>query len=244
MSERQTVVWIGQTLHPEFAEAFQYCCQHAGQLAIRATIDEAVKRPAMVVGIVFWARTDRSFIASNLLGKLRSLYPTARFVLVAGSNAEGEGRTGQQFQDWQRCAWHSWSQWLPQWVGVPRANPVPALLTLVIAAGYQHAQPLIDAVADFSRAVSWSTPQQTLGTRGATHVIWDDSAATPAGQEVWRQRLSSLAGSADQRHAWAVSYPRQLDWSSAKLAGVGTLLSKPYRRFAIDRFLCTAESCQ
>ncbi|QDS95740.1 hypothetical protein FF011L_45400 [Roseimaritima multifibrata] len=235
-----TLLWIGNSNQREFVEAFEYCQRFATQLAWRADFADAIARPADGVTNILAARHVRQLVASEFLSKLEQIYPLVPKTLLVGSGCEGEGRTGVPFPGWQRLPWHAWQQVVPGWFGPPDSAVAAGSatgMTLVVSANYLTAVPFLELLTVQNRAAVWASPE-TMGTvRGASHVIWDDSAAPAGDPQRWRDRLAGVSTTAGVRHAWIVNYPRWEQMQAAKLGGVDTVLSKPFRHPALLRFL-------
>lgn len=247
-----TLLWIGSRQHPEMIEAYRSCESLAPQLAYRADLDDACQRPAQCVAVVVFARTERSSVAPERLEHLKRLYPAAEFVCLLSSGCEGELRTGEPWPGCRRVYWHRWNQEAPEWLLVDRANVFahsadshkPSVFLAIVAASYQHAEPLLEIASQDRLPATWVTPGRTGLVRSVTHVLWDDSAAQPTDRETWRERLAAFA--AKERpapevrsplHGWYAGFPRIQDWRAAHAAGVRWLLSKPLTLSALCRFV-------
>lgn len=247
-----TLLWIGPRRHPEVSEVYRSCESLAPQLAYRADVDDACQRPAQCVAVVVFARTERSSVAPERLEHLKRLYPDAKFVCLLSSGCEGELRTGEPWSGCSRIYWHRWNQEAPDWLLVDRDNITghsagarePAVFLAIVAASYQHAEPWLEVASQNRWPATWITPGRTGLVRSVTHVLWDDSAAQPAGRETWRERLASFA-SIDRPapqfrrplHGWSAGFPRVHDWHEARTAGVRWLFSKPVTLSAMCRFV-------
>ena len=240
-----TLMWIGSRTHGEMIQAFRECEANAPQIALRATVAEAVSRPAGLVRQIIVARPDRSPADRQPLESLRAAYPEALLICLLGSGCEGERRTGQPWPGFQRVYWHQWNQHAATWLGgrvwtaageaAPRSDH-PAM-ALVLADRMNAAAPILDLMQSIDIAAVWLRPGQQAAVRGASIVLWDDSAAPPAPRHVWRRRLAPLDSATGQpRHLWLVGFPRLHDWTEACRGGIDTPISKPYEADALRRW--------
>lgn len=243
-----TLMWIGSRTHGEMVHAFRECEATAPQIALRATVAEAVSRPAGLVRQIIVARPDRSPADRQPLESLRALYPDAQLICLLGSGCEGERRTGQPWPGFQRVYWHQWNQHAPTWLGgdAPTADrkaaatPGHPAMALVLADRMSAAAPLLDLMQSIDIAAVWLRPGQQAAVRRAAVVLWDDSAAPPAPRHVWRRRLAALAGATGQpRHFWLVGFPRLHEWTEACRGGIDMPISKPYEADALRRWVLT-----
>ncbi|QEG42626.1 hypothetical protein [Roseimaritima ulvae] len=246
-----TLIWIGSRTGGETRDAFAYCQQHAAQLAVRESLQDAVERPADAVSGILISRQSRHSVDADHVEALAQQYPTARRTVLIGSNAEGEGRTGLAWPGWQRVAWHAWNQVLPDWFSpAPPLEPAavadalqPVGLTLVVAATLSHAEALLDTLEQWSVAALWQRQPSPTTARHIHRVIWDDSAAPATTAALWQQRLQSVHLADDARHAWTVHYPRVEQLTAARRGGVDVTISKPYLQASLFRFLSPATPC-
>ncbi|WP_153556139.1 hypothetical protein [Roseimaritima sediminicola] len=235
----RTVLWIGRPTEPEMREAFAYCQRHAAQVALREDLPAALDHPAEAVTHVILARDRRRLVPQTLLDTFAQRYPDAQRILIEGSGAQGEQRTGQPWPDWQRTAWHAWNQILPEsFQPLPQAIAAVSGLTLVVAATESQAAALLDVLDGCGAAALWQPTASARRLRQVGRVLWDDSAAPACSPRCWRERLDGLATAEPHRHAWLVNYPRLEQIDAAHRGGLDVVLSKPYRRDAILRFLC------
>lgn len=229
-----TLLWIGDHTSAEFREAFEYCQRTAAQIAIRADLAEALRRPASDVKCMVVAQSTREILPTDALTALDELYPRISRLNLLGSLCEGFCRRGDPFFSNQRYYWHCWNQVLPEKLqdcGAPdERDSQRGRSVAVIAAHFNAAEPLLE-LADSAQVTSvWSRQPDRFAIRNIDEVWWDDSVARPVSSSVWKQRISGICSKMrTPRHTWITATPRIDQQRQARLGGVGVIVSKPYR---------------
>ena len=228
-----TLMWVGERSRPEFRGVFATCEAEVAQLALRSDVHDALSRPASDVACIIVTRQTRNSFHLEDLETLALEYPDAMLIQVLGSLCEGERpRAIEPFGD-HTVYWHQCNQFLPDWLRecgfVARANSKPVNSIAIVADTIQIADPLMELAASYGAAAFWCRQPYTLVARNFDAVWWDDSIATPATEQHWRDRIGAMTSKSSSQvaHAWLVSCPRIECVTAAQQAGVGLVVSKP-----------------
>ncbi len=225
--EPGTLVWVGNHSHPEFTDAFRFCCRHTAQMAIRRSPRELIERPAGMVKRILFARLDRRPLPLTMQSGIRDRYADAQWLALNSTLCDGEPRTGSPWPNSRQARFSRWHEVLPNWLE-PCGNSPPveqsAGATLVICDRYELAEPYLEFAASLDCPVVWQRGFNAATCRQFSHVIWDDSVATPTTPEVWRQRLGTAA---NVKHSWLAIQPQVTEIAAAVAGGVGQVLTKP-----------------
>ncbi len=111
--EAQTLLWIGDRHSIDFRDAYQYCEDHASQIAWRADVASALDRGAHGVRWIVLAQTCRQPPALVTLQDLDAAYPGSSRLNLLGVLCEAITQTKLEGFDRGRHPWHRWNQLLP-----------------------------------------------------------------------------------------------------------------------------------
>jgi hypothetical protein len=231
-----TLLWIGPTRHPEFVEAFRFCRDRAGQIAVRANLRAASRRPAGHVQRVIFALPDRSVPPADLWAEFLTTQVTAGCEVLAlgGSLCDGRGRSGEPWPGGPMLRFSRWEEFLPRWLapcGVrPRAVASPRRGLLVLCDRFETAEPWLAAAQRQDIAVAWHRRFIPVLHAGFDLILWDDSVAPPASADAWTRRRSAedsprLAFS--RQDVWLSLQPTSDDIRQALSGGIARVLTKP-----------------
>lgn len=226
--EPGTLVWVGAKTHPEFVEAFRFCQANTGQLAVRASVAELIRRPAGFVKRIIIARLDRRPMPSLLTTKILSHYRDAELLTLASSLCDGEARTGAPWTPIRSIRFSRWRELLPQWLEPCgcRAEPESGWSSvLILTDRYEAAEPLLDYAAMRRRTAVWKRKPSHASIRNFDRVWWDESVASAASADAWRQRLAGTTGRI--AHTWLVTQPHADEIGDAIHGGISEVITKP-----------------
>ena len=235
-----TLLWIGGTSSSEFEPAKSYCIQHAPQIAIRDTVQDAMTRPAAAVRGILIAESTRKPVSSETVSRLRLLYPKAEIACLMGAGCEGMHAKvlNPSLEREARFYAYQWNQVLPNWLTACGATRVEAQdvcnSVAVVASSMSNAEAMMDLAESAGATAVWCRDEHACHVRGIDAVWWDDSIAKAGSQETWTARLNQFASHrASVTHAWIANLPRPAQIAAAEAAGVDVVLSKPYRTDAL-----------
>lgn len=241
-----TLLWIGPTHHPEFVEAFRFCRDRVGQIAVRANLRAALRRPAGHVQRVIFALPDRSVPPAGLWAEFLTTQVTAGCEVLAlgGSLCDGRGRSGEPWPGGPMLRFSRWEEVLPRWLapcGVrPRVLAAPHHGLLVLCDRFETAEPWLAAAQHQQLAVAWQRRFIPVLHAGFDLVLWDDSVAPPASAEAWTRRRcaeDSPRLTFSRQDVWLSLQPTSDDIRQALAGGIARVLTKPV---AIDAVLGAA----
>lgn len=245
MREPGTLVWVGPKTHPEFIEAFRYCQANAGQLAVRTSLAELVRRPAGFVKRIIITRLDRRPMPSLLTTKILSHYVDAELLTLASSLCDGEARSGTPWTPIRSIRFSRWRERLPQWLepcGCRAEKQAAWSSVLILTDRYESAEPLLDYAAMRGRTAVWKRKPSHASIRNFDRVWWDESVAGAASADIWRQRLTGTtaatqsgvgagaagpSASGGMNHTWLVTQPHADEIGDAIRGGVSEVITKP-----------------
>jgi hypothetical protein len=134
------------------------------------------------------------------------------------------------------CDWQHWNEVLPEWLGIERPSRSRCRTVAVVASTLAAAEPLLELAESVGATAVWCRQPSRQGVRNVDAVWWDDSAAQPASEHDWRDRIEAFAGSGHRaqkgppvQHAWVANSPTLQQARQARAAGVEFLVSKPHR---------------
>jgi hypothetical protein len=225
--ESGTLVWVGNHSHPEFIDAFQFCRNHAAQIATRATPRQLLERPAGFVKRILVARLDRRPVSSSVFAALAQRYRSAEWLALTSSLCDGESRTGAPWPSIAHLRFSRWRERIPGWLDAcgyqqPRIKQDGSVI--VLCDRYETAEPYLDLAAAEGHTALWSRHFNSRVTRNLRRVIWDDSVAAPTTAIGWKQRIGDAS---PLQHTWLVTQPRSHDIQAAISGGVTQVLTKP-----------------
>jgi hypothetical protein len=226
--EPGTLVWVGPKMHPEFVEAFRYCQANTGQLAIRGSLAELIGRPAGFVKRIIIARLDRRPMPSLLTTRILSHYGDAELLTLASGLCDGEARTGTPWTPIRSIRFSRWKEVLPQWLKPCgcRYEPEAAWSSvLILTDRYETAEPLLDYAAMRGRTAVWKRKPSHASIRNFDRVWWDESVASAASADIWRQRLTGATGRI--AHTWLATQPHADEIGDAIHGGISEVITKP-----------------
>ncbi|TWU02654.1 hypothetical protein [Stieleria varia] len=241
LSTNDTLLWIGPHETAEFCDAFEFCSEHASQIAVRSDIEDALHRMPGQLGAVLIACPDDSACTApsntpqwSLLSELGWQLPIApqRFLMM-GTLCAGQRPSVSESFDGQTFYWHAWNQILPfqlQRCGVSAKSAsgrTPHSLAIV-SESHAAADALMEVVADSGASVVWYRNEHQNTGRNFDAVWWDDSAASSATGAMWNLRMSAMR-SPKAHHAWITSAPTAKSIQDARRGGIDWVLSKPMR---------------
>lgn len=218
-----TLMWVGDTTAAEFRSAVQYCLLNVSQLAFRRDHREALARPASDVRWIVFAQSNRNwFDAEPLINQ----YPTAKCMTLLGPLCQGFGFSRNR----DACDWQRWHDVMPEWLDVERPTTARCRNVAVVAANLTAAEPLLELADSVGASAVWCRHPSRQSVRNFDAVWWDDSAAAPASQSGWHDRIEAFARPDRRvRHAWIANSPCLQDARDAQAAGIELLVSKPHR---------------
>ncbi|QDT03612.1 hypothetical protein K227x_19960 [Rubripirellula lacrimiformis] len=228
-----TLLWIGDRDSVDFRNIYHQCESQASQIAWRAELESALRRPAGAVDRIIVTQSTRFDIASDDLTALGTMYPNASRVNLLGSMCAAISRMPEPFFDAGRHPWHRSNQVLPRFLathdsGLSDVPPVRSVA--VIASTMANAEPLMDVAQSSGATAVWCRTPNSTTLRNIDAVWWDDSVAPPAGSQVWRRRIATFQTcDRSPRHAWIASTSSSADLEHARQGGVEMVVSKPYR---------------
>ncbi len=232
LREPGTLVWIGSRDHPEFADAYRFCVEHAAQLAVRQNPQSFAARPAGYVKRILFAQPDRRPIANQTFQSIRLRYPAAKFLVLASALCDGQSRTGGSWPDVRTLRFSRWQEVLPSWLsecGHEVTGRRPGGSVVVLCDRYEFAEPLLDYGAAIGRTMIWQRDSNFTNMRNAGSVLWDDSVAVAASGDAWRQRLCRVPKALHStHHKWMVTQPHATEIAAAITAGISEVISKPF----------------
>jgi hypothetical protein len=250
VTEPGTLLWIGPSAAAEFVDAFRFCRDHVGQMAVRRSLREAISRPAGYVSRIIIARPTRQLPRKDVFEQFVSRYSSVTTLALCGSLCDGEGRTGTPWPVSTSIRFSRWSSVLPRWLdpcGVrPPVKPAVASL-LVISDRFEMAEPFLEAASHCGITANWNRRFIPAVHRSFQTILWDDSAARPAESSTWRQRLgrhdelpetttgraaidaAQVRGLTPQspRHLWIALQPSIDAITQAIDGGIAEVLTKP-----------------
>jgi hypothetical protein len=255
-----TLLWIGPTAHAEFADAYRYCRDQAGQIAVRRGLRAALLRPAGYVRLIVFVRATRQMPRRELWQQFSERYRAAATVALASSLCDGEGRTGTPWPADHAVRFSRWQEVLPTYlspdnshVGVSRRDEVsrcaehsrPSSM-LVITDRFEIAEPYLQWARGTAVTALWQRRFIPAMHRGLDTVLWDDSAAPAVSAALWQERLGrgehrpgadTLVGGGSvgrtQHHLWLALQPSINEIHEALQGGMTRVLSKPVRMESI-----------
>jgi len=239
-----TLLWIGPTGHREFAEAYRFCRQQVGQMAVRKHLAEAACRPAGYVQRIVIARPSRQPPRAAVWERFSARYSNIPMTALCGSVCDGEPRTGTPWPVGCSLRFSRWAELLPHWLspcGV-RSQPCdPSSALLVISDRFEMAEPLLDWAGGLGLVTGWHRRFLPALHGCFDTVLWDDSAAAPAVAATWAARLGTPTDSNSrrpprpvrQRHLWLALQPSSEAIQQACAGGICRVLSKPARLEAV-----------
>ena len=245
-----TLVWIGPTQGTTVEQAFEYCVDHAAQIAIRKSLDHWLQFPADNVRWLVVVKPSRNPAPLALI-KWTEQSPTVRAACLLGPECEGEVRTGSPWSHFENMAWHRWNQTLPSWFQVSTASNRSLTIGL-IAPRRENIDALMDLLASWHHTPLWIPSIENPTVRNLDACIWDDSAVSSATATQWSthlklaQRITRLDTKQAKRarlieHVWMPSFPRPHEWDNARHGGVGAMISKPFTSWAVNDWLSAIE---
>lgn len=217
-----TLVWIGDRSSPDFREAYSFCEQHASQVAPRASIAEALSRPALGCTRVVIARATRH--STCQLEDLFLACPDSSFLELRGPLCSGE-----PFQRDGSIAQHDVSQWrfvLPASFGFREPSDDSIRSVAVVADSIDAAGSLLDLAESEGMTAVWVRRADTTIARGFDAVWWDDSVATPCNSKTWQFRVASFPTA--RRNVWIANSPQKDQRAKAQEGGIDVVLAKPF----------------
>ncbi|TWU36189.1 hypothetical protein [Novipirellula artificiosorum] len=248
----RTLLWIGSRRPPEFRAAYAHCESASAQIAHRKSVDEATRKAATDVDRIVLARTDRAAFDWKAALSLRSLFPNAKILCLLGRLCEGVCHTerfaiGECKRDAELpiLSWHHWKPFLPSWIGTtgPSSEAMPPKATIaVVAATLSIAEPMMELMEGHSdrsdgNAVVWMRKPTPHFVRHVDWTLWDDSYASPTSVANWKSRTEQMSLSFGAKHAWLVNSPRPHQVAAARLAGIETVIGKPFQIAALIEWL-------
>jgi len=224
-----TLVWVGSTTQPEFVDAYRYCRGHVAQLAVRRSPQELIQRPAGFVKRMIFTRPDRCPLPISLQAKIRERYADSEYLTLSSLLCDGEARTGEPWPAMRNIRFSRWQEFVPAWLEPcgHRAKRVQSVgAVLVVCDRYEMAEPYLDWSASLGHTAIWSRNLNPASLRNVTHVMWDDSMASPLSAEGWRNRLGIPLASR-VRHVWLTTQPNAAQINAAIAGGVSEVFTKP-----------------
>lgn len=239
-----TLLWIGEREASDFRDAYRYCEATSSQVAFRSTLDDAYCRPASDVQKIIVARVDRSPTSSEEIELVASRHASASWLALEGPLCGGTTRrlppnqsmSGQPLSE--HCYLHQWHQHLPGWLarGVHSPNPPRqsihhSLSLAIIASNYEVASALMDLAETCGCPSAWFRTPHAARMRNFDVVWWDDTVATEATSEQWRQRLQPTRSSMfrnDCVHVWLTNSTGWSTIENAYSGGITCVLTKPF----------------
>lgn len=245
----QTVLWIGSRRHREFVQPYGIAESLAGQIAYRATIHQAIARPATQVERIVIARPDSSRPSESEMDKLQDQFPTAQVIELTGVCCAADPPS-VRLSPKRLVPWHRATQFMTEWLASNstlsdateesrQRRPSIAILT----ASYIDAEGLLQ-IADESNAIGiWCRSADSLVARNIDVFWWDDSVTGDRSTQRWDDLLSRVddAASEDVTHVWLTGRPNHTQIMSARSAGVDHVISKPMRVDSLVATLGNAE---
>lgn len=231
MNEPGTLMWIGERYSREFADAFAFCEASVAQLAVRSTLQDVVKRPAVAVNRIIVTQPTRSPLETFALQSAVRRYAGAELMKLQGSLCEGM-RTPSEPEVDRTHYWHQWSQVLPTWLtccGVQQTSEETSRSVAVVAENLNQGEALLDVAAAAGVTALWCPGGKAHLVRNVDTVWWDDSVAKPANRQVWSNRIAQFQSSGGTNHVWITSAPRTQHIDEASHGGIHSVISKPMR---------------
>ncbi len=257
-----TLVWIGPTRGTTVEQAFEYCVDHAAQVAVRKSLEHWLQTPAERVRWLVVVKPSRN-PAPQALIKWMEQSQSVRSACLVGPECEGELRTGSPWPYFENIAWHRWNQTLPSWFQSDTRNPQDhsvhdiqnavnskRRLTIgIVATRRENIDALMDSLATRLHTPLWIPSIENPTVHNLDAFIWDDSAMSCATDHEWSTRLQLAQrimrpepNHARPRanwieHVWMPSFPRPHEWENARRGGVGAMISKPFTSCALNDWL-------
>ena len=235
-----TLMWIGDRSTDQARDAYDYCESNSPQIAYRATMQDAIARPASHVRQILIYRPECDGFSAQEQANLTAVFPDAYPIEMISSLGEGQGRSPGTGLLIEAFYWHRWNQVLPEWlapkISEPTAEPVtsdcsPRTSLAVVAANHATAETLMDIASSVDAVSIWCRNAKSLTARNFSVVWWDDSVAAAASSPAWRLRIAEFEkhSTIPSRHVWLANAPRSADCRQANAGGIETVISKPYR---------------
>ncbi len=229
-----TLMWIGRRDVAEFQDAYRFCESVASQMAYREDVDQAIGRPAGMVGSVIIARDHGPAITAEQFARLQHSAGQAKWLELMGRLCQAAPTQSQSLPDVARCRWHRWNQVLPKWLSgqgetTMNADSGTKTSVAIIAASFAAADPLMDLAVSQGATAVWCRQPDPFRVRGVDVVWWDDSVARHSTTSLWQQRIADCGTtSAGCRHVWLANAQRVECHRQASQGGVDLVLSKPF----------------
>ena len=231
-----TLLWIGPTRHPEFQSAFRFCRDRVAQIAVRASLRSALRRPAGHVRRVIFALPDRSLPRADFWAEFLATQLTAacEVLAIGGSLCDGRGRSGEPWPGGPMLRFSRWEEVLPRWLapcGVRPSVVAPPRGLLVLCDRFETAEPWLADAQRQGIAVAWNRHFVPVLHTGFERVLWDDSVAPPASAEAWRLRRcveeAAPHSPLSRQDLWLALQPTSEDIRQALAGGIARVLTKP-----------------
>lgn len=248
-----TLLWIGTTRHPEFRAAFRFCRDSVGQIAVRANLRAAFRRPAGHVRRIIFALPDRSLPRAALWAEFLATQSNAscEVLAIGGSLCDGRGRSGEPWPGGPMLRFSRWEEILPRWLapcGVQPSAVVSPRSLLVLCDRFEAAEPWLAAAQRQGIAVAWHRHFVPVLHAGYQRVLWDDSVAPPTSAAAWKLRLCAEDGSprvaSSREDLWLALQPNSEEIRQALAGGITRVFTKPVAIESIwpapERALCSA----
>lgn len=251
MDDLTTIVLVGDTSWPEFAEAIEQMrasCRVVGfdDPANAASWCNQMDKPPVLV-VIASARPGQWSDAA--IERLRQRLPLAPIVALLGTWCEGEMRSGAPWPGVVRVYWHQWRQrFAREMAGIATGQcgswglPVTAsaeerLLSQtaasqpssrgvagVVADGREMAEWLVATCRAHGWATVWNTDWRSADLQGADIVVWDVEPIEPPAFEVLHEIRDAFGGAPVVALA---DFPRVEEQRQLTAAGAAAVLSKP-----------------
>jgi hypothetical protein len=242
-SSAGTLLWVGHRETAEFKPIFEFCVENASQVAVRRSIDDALRHPAdHVIGIIL-ARPNRARVDESSVNELISRHGGAQAMQLIGPLCAGDRHDKLALP---QVYWHQWTPVFQQLLrpcglDAPTAPTARVKSVAIVADIAASADPLMDLAASYSAAAVWCRRPESFQARNFDVVWWDDSIAKPTNEVLWRQRMDTIGRrcNTSPRHVWLTNMPDSESVQTAQRAGVDVVLSKPSR---IESLLATLDA--
>lgn len=235
MSDR-TLLWIGPRSTPEFSSAYRVCEQAAAQVAYRANMDQAFRRPASQVATIVVAEPDSKSLNldTDALERLKADHPAARVLRIQG--ALRSSHPGNRLSHREGvCDWHQAADRLSHWLGYrPEHRPRPRVVA-VMCCHQPTTEMLMELIQDSGVSAIAARNASSLLARHVDCFWWDDSVADHRTTSRWRRQLQAVqpCASPHARHVWMSGLPTTTGIAAAQNAGIDDVLSKPIEYAAL-----------
>ena len=230
LDDVQTVLWVGPRQHAEFCDALGQCESRAAQIALRSSIDNALRRPATDVDLIVVAKNDRSPESNDQITQLCKLVDCQNVILLCGSLM----RPYKANSVLQPLSWHQWNQRFPanSSSNIGPKNPSVA----IVSSNYATADALMGIACDGGATAVWLRRYPTSTARNLDVVWWDDSVALT---NSWEKRIRSFQRTDHRsvRHVWITGGIQFHERESAIASGVDLVISKPFNITALESSL-------